>query len=197
MKLRMKKILPLLLCLVLTFPILTAGGIDGSKIGETIGYAAEFDGSRLRIIGEPLTDSGLEDVVIYVGAAPIYDLLTGFPADIGAINEDMSVRAVYSVGGYEPFDALAVWLNWDYDDAAVFTVMVSGSISYGEDHCIFLCSDGKFRVTLAPDTVIIDPYYGFLSPGDVKPGQEFFIWVDMVTASTPALVYPDQVVLVR
>lgn len=191
----MRKFVLLLVVLIFTASVPVFG--NAYKIGETIGYVVEFDGEFLHIVGEPVRDLGLSDVIVRVGNVPIYDLLTGFPVDSDEIFEDVSIRMVYSLYEGEPLDALTIWLNWDFDDAAVFTVVVSGSIQYGEDFCIFLSADEKYRVTLTPDTVIIDPYYGRLSLADVEPGQEFFLWVDMITASAPALVYPDKAVLVR
>ena len=165
---------------------------------ETIGFVEGFDGENIHIIGEAITKCAYEDVIVNItNNTHVYDLLTGFRVGANAIYEGMSARASYIVGRSEPFDALAVWLNWDSNNAAVFSVAVSGNIQYSEDSCVFISNNGKYRVTISPETAIICPQYGLLSHMDILPGQEFFVWVDMITASNPAEVYPDKIVLME
>ena len=164
---------------------------------ETIGYIEGFDGENIHIVGEAITSDAYEDVIVNINNAPVYDLLTGFRVGANTIREGMSARASYITGWNEPYDALAVWLNWDSNAAAVFSVAVSGNIHYGEDSCVFISNNGKYRVTISPETVIICPQYGRLTHMDILPGQEFFVWVDMITASNPAEVYPDKIVLIE
>ncbi|MCL2286965.1 MAG: hypothetical protein FWC32_11475 [Firmicutes bacterium] len=174
--------------------ILSAGGMYISEeIYETVGIVVSLNGNQLHIIGESLTEFGHADVVVDITNARIYNLQTGFPVDISFIGSGMSARVAYN----ESETALAVWLNCDNENSAVFSVVVSDNIQYGGDYCVFLCTDGKYRVTLSGQTVIIDPHYGELSPIDILPGQELFLWVDMITASSPSLVYPDKVVLIN
>ncbi|MCL2047981.1 MAG: hypothetical protein FWG87_04565 [Defluviitaleaceae bacterium] len=168
----------------------------GENVGETIGYVINIHGDILHIDGEPLTVSDFSNVLVNIARAPIYDLRTGFRVLSQSIREDTALRVAYEIGGGEPFPAVAAWLNWDDDDAAAFTVEVSESISAGYSDTAFLSADGKYRVTLTPETLIFDPFHGILSPSDIVHGMELFVWVDMITASTPALVYPDKVVVV-
>jgi len=186
------------LFLVPYLTIATAGGMYiPSEIGETVGTITNVGDGNLRVVGEPLNAAGLRDIKVDIGTAPIYDLVTGFPVCISNIEPDMNVRIAYETSKMGIAAAVAVWLNCDYEDSAVFTVVVSENIQYGHDFCVFLSADGKYRVTLTPDTEIIDPDYGELLPHDILPGQEFFVWVDMITASSPSIVYPDKVVLIN
>ena len=188
----MRKLVSMLF-LALYLTILTASGMYISEaISETIGSVVDFAGDGLHIVGEPLTAAGHSDIIVDISDARIYDLRTGFPVGADFIKKDMSVRVAYDTSK----TALAVWLNCDDEDSAVFSVVVSDNIQYGHDSSVFLCTDGKYRVTLSPETIIVDPY-GELSPADILPGQEFFLWVDMITASSPSLVYPDKVVLIN
>ena len=183
----MRKILLLAtLCILFTIPTNATG------VGETFGIINSLDNFYLHVIGDPLTPAGKHDIIVDIADAHIYDLLTGFPAEITDITEGMSVRVAYI-----DQDAIAVWLNCNYDDSAVFTVVVSDNIQYGYEYTTFLSTDEKYRVTLCDKTIIIDPEYGEISHNDIVPGQEFFIWVDMITASSPSLVYPDKVVLIN
>jgi hypothetical protein len=190
MEVRMKKIFfTLIFCVGLTV------FAYADNVGETIGYVIDIYEDVIFISGEPL-GNGFPNALVKIGDAPIYDLRTGTRAFADEIEIDMDVRAIYNVYE-EPFDALVVWLNWDDDDAAVFTVTASENITASADGMVFLSTEGKYRVALTHDTIILDPYQGLLSPADVVPGMEFFVWVDMITASTPALVYPDKVVVVH
>jgi len=184
----MRKLI-LLFVLYLTFA--TAGGMNTCEVGETVGEVLAFTGTHLRVVGEPLTSAGGSDVWVEIGDAPIYDLWTGFCQDVSSIKIGMSARVAY-VGN----KALAVWLNYGRGDSAVLSVVVSDNIQYGADFAVFLSGDGKYRVVLTSETVIIDPGVGEISVLDVLPKQEFFVWVDMITASSPSLVYPDKVVLI-
>ena len=189
----MKKII-FVLCLILASSLTVLASSSMYKIGETIGHAADFDGSILHLIGEAVTYDGREDVLINIANAPIYNLQTGFRVEANTIYPGMSIRSAYVISQSEPFEALAIWLNWDFNDAAVFSVVASGNIQYGDTACIFLSEDGKYRLTISENTVIICPRRGRLSFRDISPGQEFFIWVDMITASSPAEVFPDKMV---
>lgn len=200
----MKKILfALFVSFVLCFarcPGLTAFAA-GDNVGETIGYVTDIRGDVVHVTGEPLTESGFEAAAVRIGNAPVYDLRTGERVSKREIFRDTDVRIAYFVpesGPLQmPLSAVVVWLNWNEDDAAVFTVRVSENIYVGADSTVFLCADGKYRVELTPDTVIYDPLNGLISHREVTPGMEFFVWVDILTASTPALIYPDKVVVVR
>jgi len=180
--------------LLIASPLLIAAA--HGDVCETIGEVVGIDGYYLHVVGEPLTPASKHDIISNIQYAPIYDLLTGFPANICDIRPDMSIRIAY-IHANDGAEAIAVWLNCDYEDSAVFTVVVSDNIQYGYDSAIFLSADGKYRVTLSHKTSIIDPYMGELSPLDIVPGMEFFIWVDMITASSPSQVYPSKVVLIN
>jgi len=73
----MKKII-FVLCLILASSLTVLASSSMYKIGETIGHAADFDGSILHLIGEAVTYDGREDVLINIANAPIYNLQTGF-----------------------------------------------------------------------------------------------------------------------
>jgi len=185
----MKKIIVLLLA-IFGFNLTVSAQI----IDETIGHVVSFDGEVLHITGEAITPTGKTDVLISIQSAPIYDLLTGFEIAPHNISENTSIRAAYVQGG-QPKDAIALWVNWDYDNSAVFSVVVSENIQYGRDYAVFLSHDGKYRITVTSETEIECPYFGKITPADILPEQEYFIWVDMITASSPALVYPERIVM--
>jgi hypothetical protein len=173
------------------------------EIGETIGYVVDINGDLIHIVGEPLEDDGFIGALVRLGNAPVYDLRTGFRVFPETIKKDMDIRLAYHIppganaGHSEPFAAVVAWLNWNEDDAAVFTVEVSENINNGEEGLAFLSSDGKYRVVITPETIITDPQNKNLTPADIHPGMEFFVWVDILTASSPALIYPHKVVVVR
>ena len=166
------------------------------NVGETIGFVMELSGDVLHVVGEPLNERGFSSVLVCVYDAPVYDLRTGFLVGAHAITEDSDVRVAYDLWGDEPHSAVVVWLNWSCVDAAAFTVIVGENIVSGEDAAIFLCANEKYRVAVTAETTIYDPRRGHLSPADIVPGMEFFVWTDMITASSPALVYPEKIVVV-
>ena len=189
----MKKIL-FTICFFVIFPGLTTFAYNDS-VEEIVGFVADIDGDIIHIMGEPLTSNGLYEAYIFLDNAPIYDLRTGLRVPAENIKKDMDIRAAYQIN--EDFiNAVVIWLNWDFDDAAVFTVTVSENINNCTDGVVFLSTDGRYRVSLTTETIIQDPGHGFIYPEDILPGMELFVWVDTVTASTPALVFPDKVVLV-
>ena len=168
-----------------------------AQIDETIGIIESIDGDFLHISGEALTYGGLDEVVVQVGDAPVYDLLTGLPVRLNAVKAGMEARVVYmQQGAAHPPQAMVIWLHPSHEDAAVFSAVVSDSIYYGPDYTVFLSADGRYRITLTQDTYILVPGHGPIAPEDIEPGQEFFVWVDMITASSPALVFPDKVVYI-
>jgi hypothetical protein len=158
---------------------------------EIYGTIVFSEGGLVRISGESLTGDA-DEVDVYIHEAFIYDLITGYPAWPDHVYEGMAVRC-----SYEQNLAHGLWLNCGEDDAAAFKAVVSDNIHYNGMDCVFLTTDGKYRITLTADTVVIDPYRGVIKTGDIRPGMEMFVWVDMVTASYPAEAYPDRVVLVN
>ena len=193
----MKKWMLLLFLALAILPHLTVKATNvnfGADIDETVGIVDDHDDSYLFISGEALTYNGLDEIVLQVGDALVYDLITGLPACAGSIEIGMEVRAAYVIQSDEYAQAVAIWLNPCHEDAAVFSTVVSDNIYYGPDYTVFLSADGRYRITLTADTYIYIPGHGEISPQDIFPGQEFFVWVDMITASSPALVFPDKVV---
>lgn len=168
---------------------------------ETWGVVAEASDDYIYLTGEPLTDGALTAVILNIGEAPVYDLLTGYPADPEQITEGMWIRAAYDMrtADTDPplADAAVVWLHYGEEGSAAFKVTVSENIFYDESDCTFMTADGKYRITLTPETIITDTDDGFIEPDDIQPGVSMFIWVDMVTASSPAQAYPDKVMLIR
>jgi hypothetical protein len=176
-------------------PDLTARAANDMYVGETLGKITLKSGDKLRVEGEVLTDAGFPDVQVVIDGAPVYDLVTGLPVALSEVKPGMTARVAYLVDdGPQPFPVVVLWLNGCHPHAAVFTAGVSENILHEDDHCVFLTADGRYRITLTGDTVIYDPAHGFITTADIEPGQEYFIWVDMITASCPALVYPDKAV---
>lgn len=167
---------------------------------ETLGIVASVSDECIFVVGEPLTNDGLPEVIVNISGAPVYDLMTGYPADISHIAEGMLVRVAYDHHSTETdpplADAAVVWLNYGVEGSAAFKATVSENILYSEDHCEFMTADGKYRITLTPETFIFNTDDGYIEPGDIAPGVSMFVWVDMVTASSPAQVYPDKVMLI-
>lgn len=163
------------------------------ELFEAIGTVASFDGRLVNInVEDEITAEDTHAILIDIASAPIYNLLTGLPASADYIQPDMTIRVAFD----QNHQALVVWLNCGYLNSAIFSITVSENIQYYEDYCVFLTTCGKYRFTLAQDTIILHPYYGKLTPDNIAPGQEFFVWVDMITASHPSIVYPDKVVLI-
>jgi hypothetical protein len=175
--------------LVLCNAGLTALARDGMYDSEIYGRVISNEGGFLHIVGESF--GAPEEIVVNTDYASVYDLLTGFPIRTRDLAESMAVQVLH-MGDY----AAVVWANYESENAAAFKAITSENIQYTAEDCAFLTLDGKYRVVLTPDTLIIDPFAGALTPLDILPGHEMFIWVDMVTASSPALVYPEKVVLV-
>jgi hypothetical protein len=166
-------------------------------IGETQGIITQTENGSLRVEGDVLTAFGHQSVWVYTENAPLYDLVTGFRVPLTEIKNGKSIRVAYFMDDKpQPYPAVVLWLNSCSDDAAVFTAVVSENIRYGEGYCEFLTVDRKYRITFTDDTYLRDPQTGKITVNDILPGQEFFIWVDSITASCPALVYPDKAVLV-
>jgi hypothetical protein len=167
-------------------------------VGETQGVITRVFSECVSVEGEVLTDAGYTNVDVCVGDIPVYDLLTGLRVPYTKARKGMSARVAYEMDDDPPpYPGVVLWLNANHSKAAVFTAVVSGNIRYEAEGCVFLTADGKYRIVLSDETVIHDPEYGDMTHDDVIPGQKFFIWVDSITASCPAWVYPDKAVLVR
>ena len=147
-------------------------------IDETIGKVVSLEGNMLYVMGEPLSGGDSHNIAVNISGAPMYDLITGAAVCTSFIRPEICVRIAYDTQK----NAVAVWFNVGHKNAAVMSVVVSDNIQYGQGYCVFLTDCGKYRITLELDSVF--------------PGQEYFVWVDMITASNPAIVYPDKVVLI-
>ncbi|MCL2840611.1 MAG: hypothetical protein FWE05_07525 [Defluviitaleaceae bacterium] len=190
----MKKMIICLVAVLIAFQSLTVLAV-GDNVNETIGTILSIENDKIRVKGEAITDGGQTEIVIHVGDAPIFDLRTGLPVSLQNVSPNMGIRAAYEIVGTDtPAKAVAIWLNPEDEDAAVFTVLVSENIQYGTDGVVFLSVDEKYRVVLNQESQILDYNHAPLTSANIVPGMEFFVWVDMITASCPALVYPDKVV---
>ena len=195
----MRKLILILFFALVAFPYLTVNAEDvnfEADIDETIGIIIGLDGDFLYISGDALTIEGYDEAILQLGDAPIYDLITGLSVSVSCIIPGMEARVAY----YDTKDfpqALTIWLHPNHENAAVFTATVSDNIQYGLGYTVFLSADGRYRITITDDTFIYGPLCGTLNPEDIEPGQDLFVWVDMITASSPALVYPEKIVLIH
>ena len=183
------------LCIALT--VRAAGDMN---IAETMGCVVAVEGQAVRVVGEPLTPGGLRDVWVDMAHGSVYDLRTGLrvaPAHVAQLPVGTTARIAYMPGPQEPLHGVVLWLHGCHPQAAVFSAVASEDMYREADYCTFLSVCGKFRIVLDETTDLYDPARGALCPTGLLPGQELFIWVDSITASTPALVYPHRAVVVR
>ena len=190
-----------LFAIVVALAILTsltakAANVNFEQVDETIGVILDYDNGYLQIHGDPLTPGGFFEATIDIGDAPIYNLLTGLPASVNSLVPGTQVRTAYFSHPDAAPQAVAIWLHPNHKNAAAFTITVSDNIQYGHGYCNFLSTDGRYRIILTDDTYILDPTYGPQAPEYIEPGQTMFVWVDVLTASSPALVYPEKVVTI-
>jgi len=166
---------------------------------ETYGEAVPRADGLLHVFGVALTDDAWDEVVLDMGHAEVYDLRTGFISTVWDIYEGDAVRAVYepnySIDGLPLARAVTVYLHAGEPDAADLRLTVSDNIRYTNEACAFVTPDGKYRVTLTDDTLLLDGYGYQLSFYDIEPGMEMFVWASSVTASFPGQLFPDKVVL--
>jgi len=158
---------------------------------ETLGEAISLEGGYLHISGIRLTDDAWDEVFLYIGDAEIFDLRTGFPIDADEIYEGDTVRVVYADD-----QAMEIYVHAGDPVAADFMVVVSDNIWYNDDACIFVTIDGKYRITITEDTLIMDGMGYEISWEDIESGMEMFVWAAFLTASFPGQIIPDKIVLI-
>ena len=191
------------LCLLLVFtglPQLHAEA-DFPWLPETYGEAFHLQQGYMCVTGIGLTHNAPDDVVMFTENAPVYDLRTGAPMRVTDIRNGDIVRAVYYWDGLTDeadavFRAAALYVHADATNAADFRTIVSENIFYGEDGCIFVTHDGKYRVVVTADTLLTDGGGSVFTPWDIVPGMDMFVWAAFVTASFPGQLIPDKMVLV-
>ncbi|MCL2420830.1 MAG: hypothetical protein FWD03_03155 [Defluviitaleaceae bacterium] len=198
----MKKILAvLLLTALMVYMSMPVMAYDYYQ--ETLGEAILREDGLLLVSGFGLTEDSLDEVLLYIEEAEIYDLRTGFAVGAEAIYEGDCVRVVYEVEtdgnetGHALARALEIYVHAGEQDAADFMVVVSDNIWYSDEGCVFVTIDGKYRVTLDDDTMLLDAYGYEMSYDDIVPGMEMFVWAATVTASFPGQVVPDKIVLLN
>ena len=182
----------LAVCFALIFAYMTSSVMAYGHVMETLGEAIPRGDGYLLVSGIGLTEGAFDEVLLYIGDADVYDLLTGFSISPEDIYEGDSVRVVY-----ESDQALEIYLHAGEQDAADFMVVVSDNIWYSEDGCAFVTIDGKYRITLLEDTLLYDAYGYEMSWEEIVPGMEMFVWASFVTASFPGQVVPDKIVILR
>jgi hypothetical protein len=189
-----KRFFCFVLMAVLCLKGLTAYAGNGMYLDEIYGQVITVEGEYISIDGELLSPPyELGQITLDIGMALVYDLISGYPVYASSVYPGMTVRASYNNRHF----ADTLWLNCGDPRAAAFKATVSENIYYiDEDESVFLTHDGKYRVTISPETLVIDPYVGLINAYDIYPGQQMFIWAEMVTASSPAQVYPEKVVII-
>ena len=166
---------------------------------ETLGEVIPTDDGLLLVSGISLTEDSWDEVLLCIEEAEIYDLRSGFAISPQDIYEGDCVRVVYALDGDDighiAARALMVYAHAGAQDAADLMIVVSDNIWYSEEGCVFVTLDGKYRVTLSEDTLLLDSYGYEISYDEITPGMEMFVWADFVTASVPGQVIPDKIVL--
>ena len=179
------------ICLAIILAIIPINTLAYSDFYETIGEAIAVEDGYLLVSGIGLTDGAQDEVLLFIGGAEIYDLRTGFPMDPNNIRQGDSLRVAYDTEG----SALEVYVHAGEVGSADFMVVVSGNIWYSDEGCVFVTIDGKYRIILDEDTLLLDSYGYEMSWDEIEPGMEMFVWAAFVTASFPGQVIPDKIVL--
>ena len=164
---------------------------------ETLGEALPRDDGLLLVSGIGLTEDAWDEVLLYIDEAEIYNLRTGFAIGANEIHEGDCIRVMYEPGRDEVSHALVIYVHAGEQDAADFMVVVSDNIWHTETGCVFVTIDGKYRITIEEDTLLLDNYGYEMSWDEIVPGMEMFVWAAFVTASFPGQVVPDKIVLLN
>ena len=186
----MKKYIHMICLSLLAIFLLPCNVFAYDYFDEILGEAMPRSDGFLHVIGVGLTDDSSDEVILNIYDAEIYDLQTGFAIDARDIYEGDTVRVVYN---YDR--ALEIYVHAGEDNAADFMVTVSDNIWYSDDGCVFVTIDGKYRITLSIDTLLLDSCGYEINFEEIAPGMEMFVWAAFMTASFPGQVIPDKVVL--
>ena len=171
-----------------------------SYLLETLGEAIPREDGLLLVSGIGLSEEAWDEVLLYVDEAEIYDLRTGFSMNAQDIYEGDIVRVVYESEGDlnsgSPFaQALIVYAHAGEPDSADLMVVVSDNIWHSGEGCSFVTIDGKYRITLTDESLLLDEYGFEMSFEEITPGMEMFVWASFVTASFPGQLIPEKIVL--
>ena len=165
---------------------------------ETIGEAIPTKDGYLLVSGMGLTDGAYDQVLLCTKEAEIFDLRTGFLIEMQNICEGDCVRVMYdpSLLNYDGItQAMEVFVHAGEIGSADFMVVASENIWYSNGNCSFMTTDGKYRIIIDEETLLLDGL-GYEMPWeDIEPGMEMFVWAAVVTASFPGQVIPDKIVL--
>ena len=181
---------PLLIIAILMFIPMNVSGYHTFPM-ETLGEAISLEDGYLHISGVGLTDDSLDEVLLYIEGAEIFDLRTGFAINADKIYKGDTVRVVYV-----DYVALEIYVHAGDPVAADFMVVVSDNIWYSDDTCVFVTIDGKYRITVTEETLLTDGLGYGISWEDIEPGMEMFVWAAFLTASFPGQIIPDKIVLI-
>ena len=176
--------------LVLLFVCLPGPVMAYNYFQEILGEAVLQEDGILHVVGIDLPDGSQDEIFLYIDEAEIFNLRTGFAIGPYDIREGDTVRVIY-----ESDRALEVYVHAGEADAADFMVVVSDNIWYSDVGCAFVTIDGKYRITLSEETLLLDSRGYEISYDEIAPGLEMFVWAAFVTASFPGQVIPDKVVL--
>jgi len=195
----MKKIIIICLMLALSFSPITVKAY-WQAFSETLGEAIPQEDGFLLVSGIGLTEDAWDEILLYIDEAEVYDLQTGFAVGPADIYEGDTVRVAYKpldqiAGDFPIAEALEVFIHAGEPGSADFMVVVSDNIWYSDEGCVFVTLDGKYRIVLDEDTLLLDSYGYEMFFEEITAGMEMFVWANFVTASFPGQVIPDKVVL--
>ena len=195
----MKRKICMALCLALIFANVPSPVKAYGYFLETIGEAIPGGDGFLLVSGIGLTEDSWDEVLLRVEGAEVFDLRTGFALSPQDITEGDTLRVVYEPiqSDYPMARALTIYVHAGEADTADFMVVVSDNIWYSNEGCAFVTVDGKYRITLTDDSLLMDKNGYEMSYDEIVPGMEMFVWATFVTASFPGQVIPDKIVLLR
>jgi len=168
-----------------------------NSTSETYGAATPRADGYLQVSGMALTDGAWDDVLLCLQDAWVYDLRTGFAAEPAAITHGDAVRVVYEPAGDAFGTAVWVYLHAGEPDAAGLRVTAGEPVWHTATGCHFMTPDGKYHLRIPPEATLFDAHGAPLSATDIVPGTEMFVWANSLTASFPAQVVPQKIVLLE
>jgi hypothetical protein len=155
--------------------LIFCSGLTTLASGEIMGYVTHRDGTQMEIAGDCLGIFAPALARVCNANARIFCLETGLPCH-DEIPIGTAVRAIFDEYG----STIILWKHWDSHDAAAFSVVAGQMLTAST----FLCEDGKYMIFLPDNT-------------HAAAGDEYFIWVEHVTASRPAMVHPRKAVRIQ
>jgi hypothetical protein len=179
-------------------------GVQNTVVPVTRGVVTEgrtnIEENTIHVVGQGLNENSLDEIVLDISQANIYDMVTGKAATREDIQKGAEVIVYYSnaIGMSYPAigNATHVFINVEKEQSANLKMQLGEKIdANNKNEVSFMSADGTYIMSFNENTEIRHENGEVGTIANLNKGDEVLVWFPLMTASMPGMATATKAVI--